>query len=253
MLCNVHVCVERVGRMGRWEWCEWWETVMCPVCNVLSLCCLSCRYSEFHSMHQKLRSSFPRHRLPAFPRKILFGRSQVRAVAQQRMTELQRYLKVHTCACMCVRACARTCPSLHSIRAHEWNHAPIDGFNFLECNSTLTVFEGEAGKGLSVSLCHTVLGWYQSVHMYFCVSILMRPFMCNATGTISFCASVGGLSVGMPANVVNGCLSTRVLYVGMQQWLPGISIRSLWISSIDTLQLLCQHMVIPHLLPTIPV
>ena len=49
--------------------------------------------------------------------------------------------------------------------------------------------------------------------------------MCNATGTISFCASVGGLSVGMPANVVNGCLSTW--YVGMQQWLPGISIRSL--------------------------
>ena len=93
---------------------------MCSLCVEHSLCSSPCRYSEFHSLHQKLRSSFPRQRLPALPRKILFGRSQVRAVAQQRMTELQRYLKVCTnkycmrvCVCVCVRVCMRACVRVH--------------------------------------------------------------------------------------------------------------------------------------------
>ena len=93
-----------------------WGHDVFSACEALSLLLLLYRYSEFYSLHQKLRSSFPRHRLPALPRKILFGRSQVRAVAQQRMTELQRYLKVCTnkycmrvCVCACMRVHVLTC------------------------------------------------------------------------------------------------------------------------------------------------
>lgn len=51
------------------------------------------RYSEFYTLHQQLKSDHPRRRLPTLPKRIVFGRSQIRAVASQRKVELQKYLK----------------------------------------------------------------------------------------------------------------------------------------------------------------
>lgn len=52
------------------------------------------RYSEFHSLQQELKAALPDHiKLPPLPKKIIFGRSQTKQVAQQRMMELQAYLQ----------------------------------------------------------------------------------------------------------------------------------------------------------------
>lgn len=52
------------------------------------------RYSDFHSLHQALRCTFPDAKsLPGMPKKIYFGRSQTRNVAEQRMKDLQSYLQ----------------------------------------------------------------------------------------------------------------------------------------------------------------
>ena len=56
--------------------------------------CLYCRYSEFHALDQELKTEFPEEKFPPMPKKIFFGRSQIRTVAQQRMKELQAYLQV---------------------------------------------------------------------------------------------------------------------------------------------------------------
>ena len=63
----------------------------------------ACRYSEFHSLHQALKCSFPDTKLTPMPKKIYFGRSQTRTVAKQRMKELESYLQVcfsYCCSCM---------------------------------------------------------------------------------------------------------------------------------------------------------
>lgn len=87
------------------------------------------RYSEFHDMNQKLEERFPvdagyfnygQRTLPEMPGKILFGRSAVRNVAEQRLPQLNEYLKVRqhlmvvpSSAILCCdytvsrRACAR--------------------------------------------------------------------------------------------------------------------------------------------------
>ena len=127
--------------------CVWNALATSSVQHTLppSLPMLLCRYSEFHSMHQKLRSTFPRHPLPSLPRKILFGRSQIRAVAQQRMTELQRYLKVRTCGpdcmpvCMCIHVhvcvppiCVCVCVCMYNIQMY-WTYI---GINIAHVSST---------------------------------------------------------------------------------------------------------------------
>lgn len=59
------------------------------------------RYSEFHALQLKLLETFPveagandpsTRTLPFLPGKVLFGRSQVHGVADQRMVELAKYL-----------------------------------------------------------------------------------------------------------------------------------------------------------------
>lgn len=57
---------------------------------------ISCvfRYSEFYRLNQELHSTYPNLRFPPFPKKIIFGRSQIRNVADKRMVELQTYLQV---------------------------------------------------------------------------------------------------------------------------------------------------------------
>ena len=55
---------------------------------------LPCRYSDFHGLHQELKSTFSSAKFPPLPKKIFFGRSQTKAVAQQRMKDLQLYLQV---------------------------------------------------------------------------------------------------------------------------------------------------------------
>ena len=61
------------------------------------------RFNEFHDMNQKLEERFPvdagyfnygQRTLPEVPAKILFGRSAVRNVAEQRLPQLNEYLKV---------------------------------------------------------------------------------------------------------------------------------------------------------------
>ena len=69
------------------------------------------RYSDFSALHQELKSSFPEEQFPAMPKKVFFGRSQTRSVAQQRMKDLQTYLQV--CREMCVCLCALLPPALH--------------------------------------------------------------------------------------------------------------------------------------------
>ena len=61
------------------------------------------RFNEFHDLNQKLEERFPvdagyfnygQRTLPEMPGKILFGRSAVRNVAEQRLPQLNEYLKV---------------------------------------------------------------------------------------------------------------------------------------------------------------
>ena len=62
--------------------------------SVLKVISFAFRYSEFYRLNQELRSTFPNLKFPPFPKKIIFGRSQVRNVADKRMVELQTYLQV---------------------------------------------------------------------------------------------------------------------------------------------------------------
>ena len=52
------------------------------------------RYSDFHTLHHDLKTFCPSELFPPIPKKIYFGRSQTRTVAQQRMKELEGYLQV---------------------------------------------------------------------------------------------------------------------------------------------------------------
>lgn len=52
------------------------------------------RYSDFFHLNQALRAEFPHLSFSPFPKKILFGRSQVQSVASKRMGELNAYLQV---------------------------------------------------------------------------------------------------------------------------------------------------------------
>lgn len=51
------------------------------------------RYSEFFSLHVKLRVVFAKDGLPKLPPKHVFQRSQIRSVAVTRMQELNVYLQ----------------------------------------------------------------------------------------------------------------------------------------------------------------
>jgi len=62
------------------------------------------RYSEFHALQLKLIENFPlesgqnnpnQRILPTIPGKVLFGRSQTHEVAEQRLPELNVYIKVN--------------------------------------------------------------------------------------------------------------------------------------------------------------
>ena len=72
------------------------------------------RFNEFHDMNQKLEERFPvdagyfnygQRTLPELPGKILFGRSAVRNVAEQRLPQLDEYLKVRRHMLVCTLLC----------------------------------------------------------------------------------------------------------------------------------------------------
>ena len=61
------------------------------------------RYKEFHDLNQRLEDRFPvdagyfnkeERTLPELPKKIIFGRSAVRNVAEQRLPILDTYMRV---------------------------------------------------------------------------------------------------------------------------------------------------------------
>lgn len=51
-------------------------------------------FSEFNSLHERMKVTFSTRVLPSLPKKIYFGRSQVRSVAKQRMKDLEIYIQV---------------------------------------------------------------------------------------------------------------------------------------------------------------
>jgi len=97
---------------------------------------ISCafRYSEFYRLNQELRSTYPNLRFPPFPKKIIFGRSQVHNVADKRMVELQTYLQVihdammmndfyyHFCHCTGNSVISRDHCWTMSLQLFETNH-----------------------------------------------------------------------------------------------------------------------------------
>ena len=62
--------------------------------SVLKVISFAFRYSEFYRLNQELHSACPNLKFPPFPKKIIFGHSQVCNVADKRKVELQTYLQV---------------------------------------------------------------------------------------------------------------------------------------------------------------
>ena len=137
------------------------------------------RFNEFHDVNQKLEERFPvdagyfnygQRTLPELPGKILFGRSAVRNVAEQRLPQLNEYLKVRRCN-MLVSSSARLCHEA----LHDVEHSSGDVmYSHYDCDNTHTNIHNYYVFQHCVCVQTMSCWWYQYMqHMVVCIETIV--------------------------------------------------------------------------------